>query len=403
MLKTLLAACALAAIGAPLPASAQALPSEPIVFADGRVTLGGDVSWSMAPDDPGFFNYTDYDHSTLRMIRLALTASVKAGRHVALLAEVRSENGARPEPYAFYLRIRPWTTHKVDVQVGRVPPTFGSFARRTYAADNPLIGYPLAYQYLTAIRADALPANVDELLRMRGRGWLTSFSIGNLTPEHGVPLASAFRWDTGAQLHGENDLVDATVSVTTGTISNPRFDDDNGGPQIAGRVALHPASGLIVGASAAHGPFVTRTALRAVLPGARTADYNQTALGGDIEYSRGYYIVRAETIISNWTLPVVRSSDTGLPLSAMATAVEGRYKIRPGLYAAARIDHLGFSEVAGATTRQSWDAPVTRWEIGGGYALQRNLLLKLEYQHNTRDGGRVTNLSLGAAQVVFWF
>jgi hypothetical protein len=403
MLKTLLAACALAALGAPLPASAQALPSEPIVFADGRVTLGGDVSWSMAPNDPGFFNYTDYDHSTLRMIRLALTASVKAGRHVALLAEVRSENGERPEPYAFYLRIRPWLTRNIDLQVGRVPPTFGAFARRTYAADNPLIGYPLAYQYLTAIRADALPATVDELLRMRGRGWLTNFSIGNLSAERGLPLASAFRWDTGAQLHAETDLVDGTVSVTTGTISNPRFDDDNGGPQVAGRIALHPASGLIVGASAAHGPFVTRTALRAVLPSAPTADFSQTAWGGDIEYSRGYYIVRAETIISNWTLPVVRSSDTQLLLSAMATAVEGRYKIRPGLYAAARIDHLGFSDVADATTRQSWDAPVTRWEIGGGYALQRNLLLKLEYQHNTRDGGRVTALSLGAAQVVFWF
>jgi hypothetical protein len=401
-LKALLAACALALCPS-LPALAQTLPSEPIVFADGRVTLGGDISWSIAPDDPGFFNYTDYDHSTLRMIRLALTASVKAGRHVALLAEVRSENGERPQPYGVYLRIRPWVTRNIDIQAGRVPPTFGAFARRTYAADNPLIGYPLAYQYLTAIRADALPATVDELLRMRGRGWLTNFSIGNLAPERGVPLASAFRWDTGVQLHAETDLVDGTASVTTGTISNPRFSDDNGAPQVAGRLALHPVSGLIVGASASHGPFVTRSALRAVLPSARTADFNQTAWGGDLEYSRGYYILRAETLISTWTLPMVRLSDTALPLSAMATSVEGRYKIRPGLYVAARLDHLGFSDVTGTTTRQSWDAPVTRWEVGGGYAFQRNLLLKLEYQHDTRDGGRVTNLSLGAAQLVFWF
>ena len=140
-----------------------------------------------------------------------------------------------------------------------------------------------------------------------------------------------------------------------------------------------------------------------MLPGATATDFNQTAWGGDIEYSRGYYIVRVETLVSSWTLPVVRGTDTELPLSAMATAVEGRYKIRPGLYAAARFDHLGFSDVTNATTRQSWDAPVTRWEIGGGYSLQRNLLLKIEYQHNKRDGGRVTDLSLVAAQVVFWF
>jgi hypothetical protein len=83
--------------------------------------------------------------------------------------------------------------------------------------------------------------------------------------------------------------------------------------------------------------------------------------------------------------------------------VEGRYKLRPGLYAAARIDHLAFSEVDGTTTRQSWDAPVTRWEAGGGYSLQRNLLLKLTYQHNTRSGGYVQDLGLVAAQAVYWF
>jgi hypothetical protein len=398
--RTLFATCLLLCASA--SARAQ-IPSEPIVFGDGRVTLGGDVSWSIAPEDTGFFNYTDYDHSTFRMIRLALAASVRAGDHVALLAEIRSENGERPEPYGFYLRIRPWSQRTLDIQVGRVPPTFGAFARRTYAADNLLIGYPLAYQYLTAIRADALPASVDELFRMRGRGWLSNFSIGNLAPERGVPLASAFRWDTGLQVHAETDLVDGTASVTTGTLSNPRFDDDNGGPQVAGRVALHPVAGLILGASTSRGPFVTRTALRAVLPEASTSDFNQTAWGGDLEYSRGYYLVRAETVWSNWTLPIVRASSTALALSAMATAVEGRYKIRPGLYAAARVDHLSFSEIASATTRQTWDAPVTRWEIGGGYSILRNLLLKFEYQHNTRAGGRVTNLSMGAGQVVFWF
>jgi hypothetical protein len=214
-----------------------------------------------------------------------------------------------------------------------------------------LISYPLGYQYLTAIRADALPATVDELLTMRGRGWLSNFSVGNLDPDRGTPLASAFRWDTGVQVHGETDLIDGTVSVTTGTISNPRFDDDNGRPQLAGRLALRPATGLIVGASAARGPFVTSSALRAVLPGGRTSDFNQTAWGADIEYSRNYYLVRAETLISTWTLPIVRSVGTQLPLSAMATSVEGRYKIRPGLYAAARVDHLGFSDVSGATTR----------------------------------------------------
>jgi len=132
-------------------------------------------------------------------------------------------------------------------------------------------------------------------------------------------------------------------------------------------------------------------------------DFTQTAWGGDIEYSRDYYLVRFETILSDWTVPVVRAPVIDVPLRALATSVEGRYKIAPGLYAAARLDHLGFSEVTGAVTRGTWDAPVTRLEVGGGYSIQRNLIFKFSYQHNTRDGGRVRMLNLAAAQLVFWF
>jgi hypothetical protein len=382
---------------------AQTLPAEPIVFGDGRITLGGDVSWSVAPEDTGFFNYTDYEHSTLRMIRLALSASVKASDHLSFLAELRSENGQPPTPYGFYLRFRPWINRGFDLQIGRVPPTFGAFPRRTYAADNPLIGYPMAYQYLTSLRPDALPATVDELLGMRGRGWLATYSLGDPTPDRGVPLVTAFRWDTGVQLHATNEVIEATASVTAGTPSNPRLSDDNNGHQLAGRVVVHPVSGLVVGGSVARGPFVGQRAAQAALDDQKLSDFTQAAWGSDVEYSRDYYILRFETVVSTWTIPMASSPGLQLPLRAVATSVEGRYKLRPGLYTAARFEHLGFNEVAGAVSRDTWDAPVTRLEVGGGYSIQRNLLLKLEYQHNTRDGGRVRRLDLVAAQIVFWF
>ena len=402
MARVLAGLCAIV-VCASLPLRAQTLPSEPIVFGDGRVTLGGDVSWSFAPEDTGFFNYTDYEHSTLRMMRLALSAAVKASDHLALLAEVRSENGESPAPYAFYLRFRPWVNRAIDVQVGRVPPTFGAFARRTYAADNPLIGYPMAYQYLTSLRSDALPATPEELLQMRGRGWLSNFSIGNLAADRGVPMVSAFRWDTGVRVHAASDLMDVTGSVTAGTPSNPRVSDDNEGRQVAGRMVIRPLAGLVIGGSAAHGVFVGQAAAHAALEDRRAQDFTQVAWGADIEYSRDYYVLRMETVVSAWTIPFVQAPAIETSLQAIDTFVEGRYKIRPGLYAAARIDHLGFSDIAGAASRQSWEAPVTRLEVGGGYSIQRNLVLKVTYQHNTRDGGRVPRLNLGAAQVVFWF
>ena len=398
----------------PGTARADILPSRPIVLGNGLATFSGDVSGTMScmhadgqtcVDDTGFFNYSDYHHSLLRMVRIDLSGSLRAGEHLSVLGELRAENEGGVRPYALYLRIRPWTTRNFDVQIGRIPPTFGAFARRTYANDNPLIGYPLAYQYLTSLRPDALPANADELLKMRGRGWLANYSVGNLEAYGGVPLVSAFRWDTGVQVHGATELVDVTGAVTVGTLSNPLFNDDNSGRQFAGRVALHPAgslAGLVVGASVAHGPFVSTAAARAA-GDTNDTSFAQTAWGADVEYSRDHYLVRAETILSRWTLPIVSQPALADPLSALSTSVEGRYRIRPGLYAAARVDHLGFSEITGTAERNSWDAPVTRVEAGGGLSLQRNLLLKLSVQRDTRDGGRVHAATFTIAQLVYWF
>ena len=384
-------------------ANAQQLPSEPIVLGGGLLTVGGDLSATVGPDDAGFFNYTDYEDSTLRLLRLDLTASLRAGSHVSLLGDIRSQNARAPQAYALYLRIRPWTKRRFDLQVGRVPPTFGAFPRRSYEADNPLIGYPLAYQYLTSLRADAVPANADELLQMRGRGWLSNYSVGNLTPAPGVPLVTVFRWDTGVQAHAANDFIDLTAAVTAGTLSNPLFRDDNAGRQVAGRVALHPIAGMIVGASAAHGLFVSRQAAQAAVGNPEDGAFAQTAWGGDVEYSRAYYVLRAETVVSQWTMPAIGSPAIGGPLRAAATSVEARYKIRPGLYVAARGDHLGFNKITGSKGPQAWESPMRRGEIGGGYSIERNLLLKISAQFDTRDGGRIRASRLVAGQLVFWF
>lgn len=402
-----LAMAALAA-GIGPAAAAQGLPSEPLVFGHGRVTMGGEawatVSCAPASDetacgeDTGFFNYSDYDRSTLRMIRVAVNASVRANRHFTFLTEIRSDNGDLPTPYALYARIRPWPARPFDLQVGRIPPTFGAFARRNYASDNLLIGFPMAYQYLTSLRTDAVPEGPDDLLQMRGRGWLSSFPLGHREPMHGLPLSTAFRWDTGVQAHVATPHVEATVALTNGSLGNPLFADDNGGKQVVGRFAARPVTGLAVGVSASRAPYLATELLRAIGQEALAGRFMQTAIGADAEYSRNYYLVRFETIVSRWSLPNVTPR-----LRAVSTMIEGRYKLRPGLFLAARLDHLGFNRITGTSTTDTWEAPVTRVEIGGGYLLRRNLELKLSVQRNVRDGGRVPQLTLGAARLGYWF
>ncbi len=407
-----------AAVGAVLvmtawPASAQVLDGQPIVMGDGRVTIGGAVTATMGcavgssvkgcGEDTGFFNYTDYERSALEGLQLEVSASVRATSRLEFLAEVRSNNVSRPEPYAYFVRVRPWPERRIDVQAGRIPPTFGAFSRRVYAADHFLIGYPLAYQYLTSLRPDSLPSNADALLRMRGRGWLSSFDVGNPTPERGMPLVNAFGWDTGVQLHAANDVLDGAFAITSGTLSHPVVVDNNDGKQLAGRVSARLLPGLVLGASAARGSWIARDAAEAAGVNLEGAGLAQRAWGADAEYSRNHFLIRAEAILNDWEMPVVAAPAIDEPLRAVAAWVEGRYRLRPGLYAAARLDHLTFNQIAGTAGPDEWDAPVTRIEVGGGYSLMHNLVLKLAVQRNTRDTRRTPSRTFVATQAVFWF
>ena len=137
-----------------------------------------------------------------------------------------------------------------------------------------------------------------------------------------------------------------------------------------------------------------------IQPGWRSVAHNPFGMGWSASRFRQY---PAEAIVSDWRLPIVAAPVIDGPVRAVSTSVEGRYRIRPGLYAAARLDHLAFSTVVGTTRRDEWDAPVTRLEIGGGYSLMRNLVLKLAWQRNTRDTTRTPSRTFVAAQAVFWF
>jgi hypothetical protein len=244
-----------------------------------------------------------------------------------------------------------------------------------------------------------VPASADELLTMRARGWLAGYSIGNDSLKAGVPVASASSFDTGVQVTSAWRVLTLSGAVTNGTLSNPRVADDNGGKQMQARATVRPAPGLEIGTSFARGAFVSRSVLRALAP-ASSDSFVQQAYGLDLEYGRGHWLARAEGILSEWRIPL---GDATQRLRSGVGSVEGRYAFRPGMYAAARIEHLGFSRIAGTSAVMPWDAPVTRLEIGGGYSIRRNIVARGSWQLNQRDGGRIRSASFAAAQLLYWF
>ena len=328
----------LLAVALPSALGAQDLSAHRI----GPLTLSGEAAASLAPDDTAFFNDTGYDVYPLRMLFISLSAQLRIGAHASILAEGVDENLHTPRLRGLYLRVRPLRGRSFDLQAGRIPPVFGSPSRLSYGSSNPLIGLPLGYQYLTTVRADAAAANPDGVLRVRGRGWLVGFPIGNRKVAPGLPLANSRFWDTGIEARIGRDPLSFALAVTQGTLAAPRLEDDNGGKQVSARLAWTPRVGLILGASAARGEYADRRLVAALPSDEASRPLRQTALGTDAEYSWGPWLVRGEGLYSQFDLPALRGETGAAPVRALALYVEAVRRLGPGLYLAGRLDHMGF-------------------------------------------------------------
>jgi len=369
-----------------------------------RIAVAGELTATYGSADPGFFNYATYAYDPLRNVRLVVDAALRPSRHVEVLAQLRTDGVSQARLAALYVRVRPWLARGLDLQAGRVPTAFGLFGRNGYGSDSPLVGRPLAYAYLLSLRRDAVPATGDDLVRMRGRGWLSSFPRGNPAADRGLPIVNTDTWDTGVQLRLASARVEWTGAVTAGSLGSPRLADDNDGRAVSTRLTarLHP--GLVLGVSGARGAYLARTLDATLSAGESTTRLTQRAAGLDAEFSTGRWLTRAEVLISRWTLPAFTGQTTTPAVTAFAAWAEGRVRLAPGLDWGLRLERLDTGEVATAAGPEPWEAPVTRVESGLAFAPVRHLRFKVAVQHNRRPrGGRVRQDTLLAAQAGVWF
>ncbi len=398
------AICALLLVATVRPAAAQPPDETPRGVPASRVSVGGEVTAGYGSTDPGFFNYATYAYDPMRNVRLVMDASVRVSRQIDVLGQLRTDGVSQARLTALYLRVRPWRAHQIDLQAGRVPTTFGLFGRSGYGADNPLVGRPLPYSYLTSLRRDALPATAADLIRMRGRGWRAAFPVGNLTPERGLPLVDGDSWDTGVQARVGGGKVEWTGALTQGSLGSPRVSDDNDGRALASRLVVRPTPAITLGASASRGAFLSRS-LAASLGGDATPEsFRQTATGLDAQVASGRWQVRGEVLRSTWTLPSATDPALGGGVHALAGWLEGRVRVWPGVDVAARAERLAFSSLDTATGAQPWESPVSRVEAGIVWSPLRHVWMKFAVQRNRRPlGGRVRHDTLAAAQLGVWF
>lgn len=402
-----LLAIALCAVGG--PAAAQTPEAAPAYAspAGRRLSFGGELTGVIGPkDDTAFFNYTDYEHNALRVGRVRLLGEWRATDTISFLGEVRTEDVDVIELPALYIRWQPWRAHAFTVQAGRIPPVFGLFARQAYGRDNPVIGAPLAYQYLADLRPDALPSTADDVLRMRGRGWEPSYPIGDQTLGPGVPLISAFRWDTGVEASWQDQRFDLNGAVTLGAPAAPSVTTSKGGPGVSGRIAWHVVPSFTVGASGARGNWID-TAATDLIPAPLRSPVTQTAYGGDAQWGLGHWLVHAEIVRSDFEVPIAFDPQPRRLLSAHSEYADVRYRLHPRWDISARVDRLDFSDVIGELVNggrpEPWDAGVRRVEGVVSYRVTRQFESRVGWQQNWRDGGRVSRRGYPALELLYWF
>jgi hypothetical protein len=375
--------------------------------------VAADISVTVGPDDPYWFNYTDYYQNALQFFVASFGGSYRLASWLDAVGEVRVENDDRVRMSALYARARPWRGWPLTVSAGRVPPIFGAFARTRYGNDNPLISRPLAYQYLTTLRYDVVPSSADSLLAVRGSGWLVRYPESRppnpsvpASPAAGVPLVSTSRWDTGIVAHVESPRFEVAGGVTVGSLSDPRVDDNNGGKQVVARAEWRPAPAWSIGVSAARGAFVSDKAADAAGAAGGGDEWPQRAIGLDASFTRGHFRVRGEVVFGNWSVPAVAAPYLDAPLSATGATVEVLRRVAPRVDVAARADWLGFSDVTGTRyggVPTPWDADVVRVEAGVSCRLARRWRIKAVYQHDWRYDTERESDGFPAAQLVTWF
>lgn len=367
---------------------------------------GGEVNIVAGPrDTTAFFNYTDYEHNLLRIARLRLFGEWRTAARLSVIGEIRTENVDQVLMPALYMRWQAPGTRDLYVHAGRIPPVIGGFGRHAYGRDNVVIGQPLAYQYLTSLRPDAVPATVADLLRMRGRGWQPSYPVGSTTVEPGVPLVSASTWDTGISGIWRRGRIDVAGALTQGSPAIPVVRDTNDDLMWSGRAAAFVGRGVTIGVSGARGQWLEDSVLD-LTPGGRRTPSSQTLVATDVEVGHGPWLVRGEWLRSVFEVPITTAPDPDARLHVWAGFAEARYRPVPRWQVGARIERMAFGDAPIAvpgTPGVSWDADVNRVEAVVGFRAHRRVELRAGWQHNWREGGRVRESGQPVFAVLGWF
>lgn len=337
----------------------------------GQIRWSGDIAITLKGLDRHLTENTNFrGDDPFNELRFRLFPRYWINDRMGIFGELLYDNGVKGGTIrvngAYAVINRVLGQHWLNLKAGMIPSPFGNYGlRSSYFNLNPLIGVPLMWHHRTHLEGDSY-ATRDALLVNRAK-------------DHGyLPIGYDACWEIGWELFGELGMLEYSLALTEGTMSNPT-ERDNDGRQVIVKMGLNPLIGIRFGASIASGPYLSPTAADTLY--VKVEDYAATAAGLYFELKTGFIQLYSEFITSTWESPYIDSDEL---LTLYSGYLEGRYDILPNLYVAARADIVEYSKLLNAdqTGEETWGDPLRRVELGLGYRLTREVLIKSVYQQN---------------------
>lgn len=335
---------------------------------------------------PGFFFPHDgkqYDWSP----RLQLTFDAWLGEKFYGFVKYRWDDGVHPGVGKYYGSTHDFRFDEVFVryeaagsalqlQVGRFVPIMGNFLNRQDNWDAGLVSYPLAYEQVTSVSDQLIPADAAAFAARRNQ---LDFPQKTLW----LPAYWAQLYTQGAAVFGQHNGWDYSLNFMNAAPSSRGAvwnEFEWSAPSYLASLGyqLNPAWRL--GVTGTYGAYLQEEAEAALPAGTDRNDYLQRNVGLDLTWKRGLWSVWAELIYTEFDVPNVADD-----ASFWSYYVEGRYAFKPRWWLSARWNQQIYNEIDTANGSEDWDNDLYRIDLGLGHHPSRHTQVRLQYSYQRQD------------------
>jgi hypothetical protein len=343
--------------------------------------------------------------------RAVLYPTVKWGSHWFGYAAVQ----LRESPYFYYDAFFPehefyttvmqafigYSLHKGNTSVvfkaGELTSAFGAFPLRYDDTDNPLLDQPLSYITEIPLRANQIPCGTADLTH-QSYGYVNNGCGGAYGGGAGLTPVTLYSLP-GAQVDISSGRFDGRFQVTSGSPANPRDISQLGQyAQWAAGGGYTIRQGFRVGMSGFRGPYLDPNVAPLLPVGSTLRSFPASGIGIDGQWAHGRFSVNGE-----WQRFWFDSPNFSTAPGFTSGYGEVKTVITPHLFVAGRAGWLspGSAEDKTGASVGQFASRLTAYELGAGYWLGRNELLKgsYEWMHIQGVSGTKTNV-LGMQFVV---